>query len=375
MHLAACLAAALLLSGAAEPPPAAPGATSPEPAPETSGEVPRALAPGKTSWFVLPLAFWLPETRLGFGATGGIHFHLLGARQASSVFAVAAYTLKHQGIVDVSTDLYSSRGSVLATSWRASYFPDVYYGLGPRSRVSNRDPFTRRYVEGIVSPEYAILGGRVRGGPRIEARAEDIRDELPGGVLSAGTIPGGEGFTAVGIGGSVTWDTRDKPLFPSRGAYAQGWALHYPGSIGARHEAFTRGGVEGRLFLPIGSGRVLGSAAFVERASAGTPFTVLPELGSARYLRGWREGRFRDLLAWAAQSEARVPLTDRFLAVAFGALGSVGEDVGALRPATLEVAGGVGLRYRLTPEGANVRLDLAVSDAGPQVYVLVLEAF
>jgi hypothetical protein len=360
MRRAAALAAALLLSGAAEGPPPAPGPTSPEPPPT-----------GRTG-FLLPLVFWLPETRLGVAPTWGLHFHLPKARQASSIFGVAAYTLKQQKTVDVATDLYFPGGSVLATSWHASYFPDIYYGRGPSSSGSTRDPYTRRFAEAIVSPEYASLGGRVRGGPRVEARAEDIRDELPGGVISAETIRGSTGFTAIGIGGSLTWDTRDRPLFPSRGAYAQVWALRYPGSLGARHDEFTRGGIEGRIFLPLGLGRVLGAAAFVERASAETPFTLLPELASARYLRGWREGRFRDLLAWAAQSELRLPLSERFVGVAFGAFGDVGKDVDT---ATLKVAGGVGLRYRLTPEGANVRLDLAASDAGPELYLLVLEAF
>jgi hypothetical protein len=362
MRRAAALAAALLLSGAAEDPPASPVPTSPE-----------TPAPTGRSWFVLPLVFWLPETRLGVAPTGGIHFHLPKARQASNVFGVAAYTVKQQKTVDVATDLYFPGGSVLATSWRASYFPDVYYGRGPSSLASDRDPYTRRYAEAIVSPEYASLGGRLRGGPRVDARAEDIRDELPGGVLSAETIPGSGGFTAVGMGGSVTWDTRDKPLFPSHGAYAQAWALHYPGSLGARHDEFTRGGLEGRIFLPLGLGNVLGAAAFVERASAETPFTLLPRLATSGYLRGWREGRFRDLLAWAAQSELRVPIAERFIGVAFGALGDVGKDVDT--GGGLKVAGGLGLRYRLTSEGANVRVDYAVSGAGPEVYLLVLEAF
>jgi hypothetical protein len=362
MRRVAALAAALLLSGAAEGPTATPVPTPLEPPP-----------PSGTSGFVLPLVFWLPETRFGVAPTGGLHFHLPNSRKASSVFAVAAYTVKQQKTVNVATDLYFPAGSVLATSWRVSYFPDVYYGRGPASLASDRDPYTRRYAEAIVSPEYALLGGRLRGGPRLDARAEDIRDQLAGGVLSAEKIAGSGGFTAVGMGGSVTWDTRDKALFPSHGAYAQAWALHYPASLGARHDEFTRGGLEGRIFLPVGERSILGAAAFVERASAETPFTLLPKLASTGYLRGWREGRFRDLLAWAAQSELRVPLVGRFIGVAFGAFGDVGKDLDT--GGALKVAGGVGLRYRLTPEGANVRVDYAVSDAGPEVYLLVLDAF
>ena len=40
-----------------------------------------------------------------------------------------------------------------------------------------------------------------------------------------------------------------------------------------------------------------------------------------------------------------------------------------------KLAGGVGLRWRLTGQGANVRVDLAAGDEGVELYVLVLEAF
>jgi outer membrane protein assembly factor BamA len=205
-------------------------------------------------------------------------------------------------------------------------------------------------------------------------RVEEVLDLEPGGQLASGTIEGADGFTAVGVGGSVTWDTRDRPLFPGRGAFVQAWYLDYPEALG-RHGQFSRANLEGRIFLPLGKERVLGAAAFLDEAFGDVPFTILPKLGSTRFLRGWREGRFRDKAAWAAQAELRVPLVDRVYGTTFGALGAVAPDAASFRADSIIVAGGVGLRYRLTPEGANIRLDVALSEAGPQLYVLVLEAF
>jgi hypothetical protein len=120
---------------------------------------------------------------------------------------------------------------------------------------------------------------------------------------------------------------------------------------------------------------VLGFAAYAEQDFGDPPFTLLPKLGSSMFLRGWREGRFRDRAAWSAQTELRVPIVWRFTGAAFVAVGDVAPDVWSFHLDTMKLAGGVGLRYRLTPEGANIRLDLAESRAGPTVYFLLLDAF
>lgn len=365
--------AALLVSGAASPGPEAPAPESP--AGHAAELAPVPARRGERSWFALPVLFWLPETKLGFGATGGLHFHLHGARRASSVFLVGAYTLEKQGSADVAADVYLPGGGVLAGRVRTVHFPDSFYGLGPDSLTSARERFTRRFAEAVLGAEHPFLGGRLRAGPRLDLRTEEITDVAAGGILASGAIPGADAFSAIGMGGSVTWDTRDRPLFPRQGSFAQAWLLQYPGETGRGHATFTRGAVEGRIFLPLGAGRVLGTAAFIEHASGSTPFTLLPKLGSTRFLRGWREGRFRDTLAWATQAELRVPLSERIHGAAFGAFGDVGPSFDSLRADTLKVAAGLGLRLKLTNEGANVRLDCAVSAAGPEVYVLVLEAF
>jgi hypothetical protein len=373
----ALLLAVLALAGFAKPGPDEP---DPEAPADPVAEATKSAGEKRTgtSHFALPVLFWLPETRLGFGATGGLHFHLRGAKRTSSVFVVGAYTLNQQGSADVAADLNLRSGALLAGRVRAVHFPDTFYGLGPDSSVSSAEPFTRRFAEAILAAEYPVakrrLGDRLRAGIRLDARIEEVLDIEPGGLLASGTIDGADGFSAVGLGASVTWDTRDRPLFPGRGAFVQGWYLHYPEALG-HHGEFSRANLEARIFLPLGKQRVLGAAAFLDEAFGDVPFTILPKLGSTRFLRGWREGRFRDKAAWAAQAELRVPLVERVYGTTFAALGAVAPDAASFRADSIIVAGGVGLRYRLTPEGANIRLDVALSEAGPEVYVLVLEAF
>jgi hypothetical protein len=350
-------------------------------APETPAEpTARAAAagveapPDRVGWFALPVLFWLPETRLGFGATGGLHLHLDGAPRASSVFAALVYTTGGQGSVDLAADLTTRSGAFVGGRVRALHFPDVYYGLGPHSREEDREPFTRRTIEGYLVAEWPIAGTSFRAGPRIDVRAEELSELEPGGALAAGGVAGVDGFRGTGVGASLTLDTREGTFWPSRGAFAQAWYTLYPASLGD-HAGAGRGLVEGRKFLPLGAGRVLGLAGIAEWAHGDLPFTMLPRLGSTRFLRGIREGRYRDRLALAAQTELRVPVRGRLSATAFAALGEVAHAPRELALDTIKVAGGVGVRWRLTDEGANIRLDVAVGPAGPELYVLLLEAF
>jgi hypothetical protein len=344
-----------------------PGSALPPPTP------PGAPPPG-ASWFVLPIVFWLPETHLGLAAASGLQFHLHGAQRASSLFAVAAYTLEHQYSADLAADFTLRDGTLLSGRLRAVHFPDFFYGIGPDTPTSAREQYTRRWLQALFGAEFTERTGAFRIGPRLDLRAETITDLQPGGALASGQIEGANGFSAVGLGGSAAWDTRDLPLYPTRGVLVELWVLDYPGELG-HHQAFAAASLEGRIFRPAFGGSVIAAAAFVEQAFGAVPFTLLPKLGSAGYLRGWRDGRFRDNLATAVQVELRVPLPDRFAAVFFASAGEVGANLGALRADLLRFSGGAGLRFRLTPEGTNIRFDVALSDAGPAVYLILLEAF
>jgi hypothetical protein len=330
--------------------------------------------PHQNRWFLLPVLFYLPETRLGLGATTGIHLDVKDAPRPASVFAAAVYTVENQGTLDLAGDVTLPAGTYLNARARALYYPDQYYGIGPDTPSSAREDFTRESLELVATGEQPLPGVRaLRAGARLDLRAESISDKQPGGELAQGTVTGSNGFSALSVGPSLTWDTRDNVFWSRSGTLAQLWYVYAPPGIG-RHEAFGRGVLEVRHFFPLPHDRALGVDAYTERADGDPPFTLLPKLGSTRYMRGIREGRYRDRVDWAFQSELRTPVWRRVSAVAFGSVGDVASSYGALTLDTLKVAGGVGLRYRLTDQGANLRLDLAASQFGLQLYVLVLEA-
>ncbi|HEX9048896.1 MAG TPA: hypothetical protein VF841_00010, partial [Anaeromyxobacter sp.] len=353
-----------------EPPATQAGA----PAAQAGAAEAAARPPGGRSWFVLPVAFWLPETKLGAAVAAGIHFHVAKGAGDSNAFLVAGYTMLGQGTVDLDSDVLLKGGTLLTGRLRFAYYPDFFYGIGPTTSVDQKESQTRRFAEAIFTAEVPIVRG-LRAGPRVHARAERISEATPGGLVATGRVPGADGFDALGLGAQVTWDSRDNPLWTTHGAYVEAWYLRYPASLG-RNAGFYRGSGEARYFLSLGHGPVLGLAALLEHADSATPFSIMPKIGSTRYLRGIRDGRYRDAIAWAAQAELRVPFWERYAATLFGAFGDVTPSLGKQRADTLKVAGGAGLRYRLTDQGANLRLDVALSGVGGvEFYVLLLEAF
>jgi hypothetical protein len=348
---------------------------SPPPSSSETSEFMPGHAEGRT-WFALPALFWLPETKLGAAAVGGVHFHLHGAEQASSAFLVAGAAIEGQATLDLSSDLWLAGGTSLSGRLRVANYPEAFYGIGPDTTVSQREDLTRRFVEGTFGAELLVPGSRdrLRAGPRLQGRVEEVRSPTPGGLVATHQVEGSDGFSAVGFGGSLTWDSRDEKLWTTRGTFVQASYLYYPAFIG-RNDGFGRGVAEAREFVSLGRGRVIGFAALLEQAHGQTPFSILAKLGSTRFLRGIREGRYRDNVAWAAQTELRVPVSGPFAATLFAAAGDVASSLGALQARTIKVAGGGGLRYKLTGEGATLRADVAMGDAGPELYVLLLEAF
>jgi hypothetical protein len=321
------------------------------------------------------VVFYLPETRLGFGATAGIHLDVAGAPRPASVFAAAVYTLENQGSLDLAGDATLPGGTYLNARARLVYYPDQYFGIGPDTPSSAREDFTRESAELVATGEHPIPGVRgLRAGLRIDLRAEAIRDKPPGGELATGAVTGANGFSAASVGPSFTWDTRDNTFWTRSGSLAQLWYIWALPGLG-RHEPFGRGVLELRHFFPLPHGRTVGLDLYTEQANGDAPFTLLPKLGSTRFMRGIREGRYRDRVDWALQSELRTPLIGRVSGTAFVSVGDVAPGWSAFTLQSAKPTGGVGLRYRLTDEGANLRVDVAAGKFGLQLYVLVLEAF
>jgi hypothetical protein len=321
-------------------------------------------------WFVLPVAFYLPETSLGLALSGGYHFGTDRGIQTSSVHVVAAYTLNSQASTSIDGQYFAGESLALTARGVFSVFPSHFFGIGNGASREDDEAFTSRLGEVLLASETYLLPRHLRTGPKVGFRSERFFSFAPGGELASGRVPGTSDYTRIGAGWSLTWDTRDSLFAPSRGEYLEASYLFMPASSG-----FGRGHVDARRFAPLGAGHVLGIETRIDFAHGDVPFTVLPRLGGGVGLRGYFEGRYRDRIAYLLQAEYRFPLLWRVGGAAFLGAGGVAAAAHEIGLDHVRPAAGAGLRFRLTEDGVVLRADVAVGQDGANVYVVGMHAF
>jgi len=375
------VAVALLLAAATvaaedpaqAPPPGTPAAPIGKATVRSPAE-PDALRAGMRGWYTFPGVFYTPETRLGGALVGGVHFGAAEGLATSNAELILYYTQNHQAAAQAKATFYPNRPLLVDFQGEASYFPSPYYGIGNEAPLSAEEQYTNRYVDARVDSEWTIAGA-LRAGIRLHVRREVAVKREEGGALARGDLPGSGDWGAVGVGPVLTWDGRDDRFQPSSGGYVNAAYAYYPSSLAAGVDAFGKAQLDVRWFLSPLARNTLGLGVILEAAHGDVPVTVLPNIGGNDTLRGYVDGRYRDNLGYSAQVEWRYPIAGRFRGTLFAGLGGVGHDLPDVGSHPPRLAGGAGLRFRLTSTGAYLRGDVAYGSDGVQIYFLTMEAF
>ena len=343
------------------------------PAEGVKAEAPAAPRPPRPEWYGLPIAYYTPETRLGYGVLGGVNFRAEPDLDVSDVQLVVSGTTRQQAFLRLTSLVFPADRLAVGGALRLFDFPDYYWGVGADTPSGAKEAFTSRYSEALLTGEWYV-GRRLRTGPRAWFRKESLVDLQPGGQLASGVLPGSEGYAAPGVGWGVVWDSRDNRFFPRGGSDVEAWYL-YAWRIDRAAPPFGRASLDASRFQALGHGIVLGLAGHLELAHGEVPVTLLPRLGGDQYLRGYYYGRWRDRVMVSGQAEVRVPIAWRILGAAFGGVSDVAPSFSSFGAATVRPAGGAGARLRLSEQGLNVRVDVGVGVEGPNFYFALGEAF
>lgn len=328
----------------------------------------------------LPVLFYQPETGTGVGALANYYFRpgrQPGTVPPSEVGGFAIYTTKKQILTSIGTRLYLSGGALrVAGTLQYIKFPTKFWGIGNGTPDSAEEDYTPRTLMAIAE----VLREVHRGwfvGARVQVARRTLREISDSGQLVTGTVPGSADGTTVEGTLLLTLDDRDHTIYPAGGQY------HQLGLLGAATGLGSDFGYAGvRLDLrayvsPVGR-HVLALRALGEARSGTPPFDLLPQLGGDVLLRGYYQGRFRDEVLLAFQTEYRFPVIWRIGAVVFAETGQVSRRAADLRLAAFKASLGGGLRFLLSPkEGLNIRADygygLDVKSGG--FYLAIGEAF
>lgn len=309
----------------------------------------------------LPALFYQTETGFGFGGLVTYYFRP-GAGDSSPVppseiAATAIYTTKKQILASLGSRLYLEGGALrLAGNVGLVKFPTKFWGIGNDAPAAAEEDYT---------PLTVSLGGEVlrqvtRGwfvGGRLQVAHRTLRQTADSGLLASGTVPGSEDGRIVEGTLLVTRDVRDNTIYPTAGRYYQ---VGFVGAFTALGSEFgyTGARLDFRGYLSPGGRHVLALRAVGELRGGTPPFDLLPQLGGDVLLRGYYQGRFRDLALVAVQGEYRLPLVWRLGVVGFAEAGRVAPGLTGMAFDGLKLSAGGGLRFLLSPgEGLNVRAD------------------
>jgi outer membrane protein assembly factor BamA len=332
-----------------------------------------AAAARSADWLLLPFASYAPDTKLAGGLVVGYYRPEPAEGRASSVQATITVTQRRQLIAQITPELYLADGRWrVQGELRASHFPNSFYGIGGGTPAAAEEAYTARSVV-LDGTAHRRVRPHLRVGPRVLVRTGAVRDPDAGGLIDRGRVPGADGGRTVGLGASAFWDARDSRYYPRAGTYAEVVATLHSAAWGSDYTfAEFRGDV--RAYRSLGPG-VWAGQAYAASVAGTAPFQLLPLLGGADRMRGYREGRYRDDVYWTVQTGYRFPLFWRLKGVAFASVGAVGGRLGTPLAEDVEAAVGLGGRFRFTDDGVHGRLDLAYSPTGLELYVSLGEAF
>ena len=216
---------------------------------------------------------------------------------------------------------------------------------------------------------------RLRVGARMEWQDYRYLEIEDGGLLDTRDYPGLCCDNATGGGLVWEWDGRDNVYSPTRGIYAQGFALFFSEDLNGDY-AFRNVHFDVRSYHDLGGGNVLALQVFTYALFGDAPIWRYAAVGGRAHSRGYRRGRYLDRRMAAVQAEWRFPLVGRLDGVAFGGLANADEYYNDFKFERMRPTLGGGLRLPLNQRrDVTVRADLAFGESSMRGYLAFGHAF
>ncbi|WP_017731095.1 BamA/TamA family outer membrane protein [Nafulsella turpanensis] len=330
-------------------------------------------------WVALPVVYYTPETRFGFGALGMRLFSLDAADtsvRTSNVQLYGLYTLNKQLMISPSYTLFFPEEKYILDGNLAYFkFPRYYYGIGNDLPETNEElvDYTLLRLENRLLRK---LDRQLFAGIQWNYYKVFNVQQQEGGLLVSTQPYGWDGYTASGIGAALVYDSRDLVVNPSGGTYLELSSV-FNGSITGSQYSFNHYTLDARRYYLLHANRhILALQAFGSFTTGEVPFLQLSQLGSATIMRGYYQGRYRDKNLLAAQAEYRLPVWWRIGAAAFAGFGDVAPSLDEFSFSTLKPSYGLGLRFMVNEsEKVNIRFDYAWGQETSGFYLEITEAF
>ena len=381
------------------------------------------------NFMALPYPSYSPETSWQFGITGVWYFHTTkNSTQFSDLNFDMGYTLNHQWYLNANSRIYFNTSTrwYLDAYLSAKHYPDLFFGTTNNidSVYNPAIRYTSNFIDLQARPSFYIskhwlaganirlryensqlnttetqttqycppvLGGRAQ-------RAEGVHNSQLSTLNSQLYNGFGENLF-LGIGASISYDTRINNYYPLHGLFFKTTITYYQqfplnnevaqllspclrgtseaeGVINSQLSTFNFQ-LDLRHYIPLYKELIL-AWNFRSEIAVGNnvPFQLLPTIGGQDLVRGIRQNKFKDNTLFALQTELRIPIWRFLKGAVFASIGDV-YNYNNWHWTTPKIGYGVGLRACIHQAKTNIRLDVARQNYSNDwsFYFTVKEAF
>lgn len=248
------------------------------------------------------------------------------------------------------------------------YTKNNFFGIGPQSRSSNRETYTKEPLEVQIIAGRGFTG-RIVG--QVGLKFKTVRNygfDSTGLFAASGPINLGrsQGLTFVS---SLRYDSRDSFINPSRGNVAQMEVEGGSTGFVSDYDLFAAT-VSLQTYRVLFYPKTVLAARLMGQAIGGKdlPLHVYSTLGGTRTLRGFPQDRFLDRATILANIELRFPIVWRFDGLVFFDAGKLASGIGKMAPFGGGWKTNPGFGLRLMMDTFIVRADLGISREGSGFY-------
>lgn len=258
----------------------------------------------------LPVIYYSPETRLGFGALVAANFETItipdSITRSSYAQTYFLYTVNKQYDWGASTRIYSPQNNfIFFGKLNYTFFPEYYYGIETEDPESKKDTIEYnqiaidlRFYWKIRQNFYAGFASRFNRIDNVDGGTGHFYEDKP---------PGYEGYWLLGFAPALTLETRDNYVYPRRGHYLELLYYLHPSWDG---QSFGYGSlrIDARKYFPVTWLSEIDAVAFQFIGNMNTgdvPFKDMADIGGSNTMRGYYKGFYRYNNLYALQVEYR----------------------------------------------------------------------
>ena len=328
---------------------------------------------------IFPVVAKSIETGWSFGTVGALTFRMFAKdtlSRTSNMQLLLLYSTKKQLVTAINGAQYFDKEKyILNEQVSYSSYPDKFWGLGKHTADNAEEPYKYNqyyiYLHLLrkISPNFFV-------GLLYEKQKVWNINYVAGGVLDQQQVLGRFGYHVSGLGSSLTYDKRNNAFAPGKGFFGQ-FSVNYFNKFWGSDFEYTNFILDLRKYIPVVRNQVLALQLFSFNNVGDVPLRSLASFGGSNRMRGYYDGRYKDMNQMVVQAEYRFPVYRRFSAVVFGGTGSVARDFNDYSLNDLRYSYGGGIRYALDKkEKLNIRIDYGIGQGkNSGLYLQLGEAF